>query len=60
ETIKDSDIAVSAESGTPYYQLQGGVWYGLSLNGIVDKCGNPAGEINIVGLAFDHAPAPAF
>jgi len=60
ETNKDSDIAVSAESGTPYYQLQGGVWYGLSLNGIVDKCGNPAGEINIVGLAFDHAPAPAF
>ena len=60
ETIKDSDIAVSAESGTPYYQLQGGVWYGLSLNGIVDKCGNPAGEINIVGLAFDHAPAPKF
>ncbi|MCD6160615.1 MAG: hypothetical protein J7J09_08315, partial [Kosmotoga sp.] len=55
ETIAENDVAIAADSGTPYYNLQEGVWYGMILTGVTDKCGNPV-TIRFYGKSFSHAP----
>lgn len=55
ETLVENDVAVAADSGTPYYNLQEGVWYGMILSGITDKCGNPV-TIRFFGKSFSHSP----
>jgi len=58
ETIAENDVAVAADSGTPYYNLQEGVWYGMILSGVTDKCGNPNPSVMHQNFKINKRRAP--